>query len=536
MGRESCIFRHMMHRSLPIKLHPAGDQLAVETSRPTGPQTLDTFAGPVKVEWDASSPLTPLGQLVYFAEFLKVSGRFEAAVGDCPLRYTSPNAPTVRDVVGTWVLAALAGHKRYAHVTALRSDQVLPDLLGMRRIVSEDSLRRALTAIPEQTGLDWLQRHLDATVRPLLSEPYIVDIDTTVKPLYGHQEGAVVGYNPKKPGRPSHVHHTYVLAGLRLVMGVETAPGNQHTGAHCAPGLWRLIDSIPRDCWPTLLRGDSGIASQSAMAEAEQRGIAYLFKLRLTRNVKSLIERAFSRGGWRDAGQGWQGQTAELRLTGWSRDRRVIVLRRRLRSDVMASTRAGADQLRLSFAEIEDDTELWEHVVLVTSLDLPAVGGTRDDEVLSIAQLYRDRADCENVFDELKNQWGWGGFTTHDLARCRLTARMVALVYNWWNIFVRLAEPDKHLEAITSRPLLLAGIAERTRHGRQTTLRIASTHGNAKWAERVLTGVAGFLRGLIETAEQLTTEARWARILSHAARSWLHGRQLRAPPRLTAPA
>ena len=536
MGRETCIFLPMMNSSLPIRLHPAGAQLAVETSPPTGPQTLDTFGGPVKVEWDASSPLTPLGQLVYFAEFLKVSGRFDAAVGDCPLRYTSPNAPTVRDVVGTWVLAALAGHRRYAHVTALRSDQVLPELLGMRRIVSEDSLRRALTAIPEQAGLDWLQRHLDATVRPLLAEPYIIDIDSTVKPLYGHQEGAVVGYNPKKPGRPSHVHHTYMLAGLRLVMGVETAPGNQHTGAHCAPGLWRLIDSIPRDCWPTLLRGDSGIASQSVMAEAEQRGIAYLFKLRLTKNVKNLIERAFSRGGWRDAGQGWQGQTAELRLTGWSRERRVIVLRRRLRNGVMASTRNSADQLRLSFAEVEDDTELWEHAVYVTSLDLPAVGGTRDDEVLSIAQLYRDRADCENVFDELKNQWGWGGFTTHDLARCRLTARMVALVYNWWNIFVRLAEPDKHLEAITSRPLLLAGIAERTRHGRQTILRIASTHGNAKWAERVLTGVARFLRGLIEAAEQLTTEVRWARILAHAMKSWLHGRQLRAPPRLTAPA
>ena len=122
---------------------------------------------------------------------------------------------------------------------------------------------------------------------------------------------------------------------------------------------------------------------------------------------------------------------------------------------------------------------------------------------------------------------------------------MVALVYNWWNIFVRLAEPDQHLEAITSRPLLLAGIAscgthafgmKRTRHGRQTTLRIASTHGSARWAERVLTGVASFLRGLIEAAEQLTTEAVWSRILAHAMRSWLKGRQLRAPPRLPAPA
>jgi hypothetical protein len=205
----------------------------------------------------------------------------------------------------------------------------------------------------------------------------------------------------------------------------------------------------------------------------------------------------------------------------------VVVLRRRLKGSVVASEPADENQLRLSFAEIGEDTAIWEYAVLATSLD---------EEVLSIAQLYRDRADCENAFGELKNQWGWGGFTTKDLARCQLAARMVALVYNWWNIFVRLAEPDKHLEAITSRPLLLAGIAERTRHGRQTTLRIASTHRRARWAEQVLTGAARFLRGLAKAAEQLTDTQRWARILAHASRSWLGGRQLRAPPRLMAPA
>ena len=189
-------------------LHPAGEQPPVELPAPPGVHTLETFAGPVKVEWDASSPLTPLGPFVYFAEFLKVSGRFDATVNECPLAYTSPNAPKVRDVIGTWALSALAGHKRYAHVTALRSDQVLPELLGMTKMVSEDSLRRALAAMPEQAGLDWLQAHIDQCTLPLLGERYIVDIDTTVKPLYGHQEGAVVSYNPKKPGRPSHVHHT----------------------------------------------------------------------------------------------------------------------------------------------------------------------------------------------------------------------------------------------------------------------------------------------------------------------------------------
>ncbi len=513
-------------KGLPA-LHPMGEHAGVAAAALAGAETLDTFAGTVKVEWDRSSPLTPFGQSVYFIEFLKVSGVFDALIQDCPLHYTSPNAPEVRDVIGTWALSVLAGHRRYAHVTALRSDSVLAELMGMSRIVSEDSLRHALAAIPAEQGLAWLQRHLDRCILPLLGERYIVDIDTTVKLLYGHQEGAVVSYNPKKPGRPSHVHHTYMLAGLRLVMGVETAPGNEHNGAHCMPGLWRLIDGLPRDHWPALLRGDSGIVSENAMWEAESRGIDYLFKLRQTKNVKALIERAFQKGGWQTAGQGWQGKTESLRLMGWSRSRRVIVLRRRLKGSIAAGMPGDRNQLRLSFAEIGEDTALWEYAVLVTSLD---------EEVLSIAQLYRDRADCENAFDELKNQWGWGGFTTKDLARCQLTARMVALVYNWWNIFVRLAEPDKHLEAITSRPLLLAGIAERTRHGRQTALRIASAHSRSRWAEHVLTGVARFLRGLAKAAEQLTDSQRWARILAHAFRSWLGGRHLRSPPRLMAPA
>jgi hypothetical protein len=50
---------------------------------------------------------------------------------------------------------------------------------------------------------------------------------------------------------------------------------------------------------------------------------------------------------------------------------------------------------------------------------------------LSVAALYRDRAASENAFDELKYPWGWRGFTTQDLKRCRLMARMTARVDSW---------------------------------------------------------------------------------------------------------
>ena len=114
-----------------------------------------------------------------------------------------------------------------------------------------------------------------------------------------------------------------------------------------------------------------------------------------------------------------------------------------------------------------------------TSTDLSVLATSLDEELVSFGQLYRDRGDSENIFDELKNQWGWGGFITQDLARCRLAARMIALFYDWWSIFVRLVEPDRHMEAITSRPLLLHAIATRVRHARQTTITVASSHARA---------------------------------------------------------
>ena len=66
----------------------------------------------------------------------------------------------------------------------------------------------------------------------------------------------------------------------------------------------------------------------------------------------------------------------------------------------------------------------WEYAVLVCNTHY---------ELENIGQLYRDRADYENGFDEIKNQLGWGGYSTHDIERCALSARAVALFYNRWS-------------------------------------------------------------------------------------------------------
>jgi hypothetical protein len=57
-----------------------------------------------------------------------------------------------RDVLGTAVLSMLSGHRRCAHVAALRADGVLPELLGLTRVMSEDAVRRGLKAIDTPAG------------------------------------------------------------------------------------------------------------------------------------------------------------------------------------------------------------------------------------------------------------------------------------------------------------------------------------------------------------------------------------------------
>jgi hypothetical protein len=467
---------------------------------------LDTFGGRIHVEWDPAAAVTPLGQLPFFIEFLKVSGLFDAWVADCPLVYESNRARDKRAVLATFLLSILAGHHRYAHITAIRNDGVHPELLGVVQLVSEDAARRALARMDESAGVAWLDAHLAKTTQPLLATPWILDLDTTVKCLYGKQEGALVGYNPKKPGRPSHSYHSALMANTRLALAVEVMAGNETAPAHSMPGIWGWLDSLPKAQRPALLRGDVAYGSESVMREAEAREQPYLTKLRLTKNVKGLIKKLFRAQNWEDAGQGWEGLEDTLTLSGWSRARRVVVLRRKLTGEMLI-TGKDEDQGQLAFIESDVPTVRYEYAVLVTSTA---------HEILALAQLYRDRADAENNFDELKNQWGWGGFTTQDLARCRLMARRVALVYDWWTLFVRLAQPHKHFEAISSRPLLLHGVATQTQHAGQKRLTITSTHAKQAVIQAVLRNLAGFLSSLKATAEQWTDAQRLRAILARA--------------------
>ena len=91
-----------------VKVHPEGERQTEGIQPAETSLSLDTFAGKIQFKWAPDGGVSSLGLLPFFIEFLKTSGLFQEWVNDCPLQYTSPNAPQKQDVLGTILLSVLA--------------------------------------------------------------------------------------------------------------------------------------------------------------------------------------------------------------------------------------------------------------------------------------------------------------------------------------------------------------------------------------------------------------------------------------------
>jgi hypothetical protein len=475
------------------------------------------------VEWTTSTRATPLGGLAYFGHFLHANGLFDRLVAGCPLQYTSNNAPSIRQVLGTVTCAILKGARRYAHVAHIHGDAVCAETMDIKGgFVSEDSVRRGFrkgTREDWDAWDRWLTENEKAAVLPLLTERYILDLDTSVKLVYGRQEGAEIGYNPTRPGRPSQSLHVGFIGGLRLLVSVDVQGGKAHGAGHMAPKIWRWVDSLPQDCKPSLIRGDIGFGNEGYLRECEARELSHLFKIKMSKKVQRLAAKLAAQAdeNWRPAPGGWEVVDAQLKLTGWSRERRVVVMRRPMPANPL---RPRNEPAWLPHLESLAPRTKMEYAVVVCSADLA---------VDSVPTLYAERADCENVLDELKNQWGLSGFTTQDLLRCKVMARLTALICNWWNVFSRIAEPIEHKEALTSRPELLYVIAILIQHAGKKVLRLCSHHEDAPSVKRAFGRLHRVFAQLDSIAGQLDRPTVWAIQLSVAFYVWLRGKVLKVP-------
>ena len=156
---------------LPSSLpgHPFGDGLIPTDITPPESVVVQTPGGAMEVVWEPGTAVTPHGLSVFFIEFLHTSGLWAAFRDGCPLRRSSPNAPSLSTVCGSLLLSVLSGGNRYRHIEQIRGDAVVPTLLGMDRILSTDALRHAVKDIAAHgRGQAWVSDLLFASLLPVV--------------------------------------------------------------------------------------------------------------------------------------------------------------------------------------------------------------------------------------------------------------------------------------------------------------------------------------------------------------------------------
>jgi len=461
-----------MSSSTASVLHPAGEVVF----------SFPTYGGNVRL-CPTGDALTPFGGLVPWAAFQKQSGLLEELAATCPVRRTSNNAAPVYDVLASFGLTVLCDGRRFAHVQRLREDPTLNELFGLERVVGDDTLRRFMASVPEEKGAAWVaaaaQRLWSA-----LPDPLILDWDSTVQTKYGRQEGAAVGYNPQKRGRKSFHPLLAVAAGTRLCPYYRLRSGDTVTASQWESAMEQCQQWLGRaKVW--LNRGDLGLGQERICAwhEAQSGRPCYLFRLKLTANVRRAIA-AVPEKDWQGPARLGVLQVAEvkLRLTDWSCARRVVVARRCLGQIIKEAGGTFWDEAQHEFE------------AYVTNLPVGQANAWQ------IIELYRKRADTENVFDELKHQWGLEGFCCRKRAATALAARLGLLIYNLWHLFLRLLEPARHVESAGGRRWFLLIAARLVQSGRQKTLQVSVS---GQWWEQLKAGYQRVCQWLASTAPQL---------------------------------
>ncbi len=475
-----------------VSLHLSGE----EQNTPPDALTLDTLPGKFTLT-RTDAALTAYGGLVAWSGFLKHLGIVERFAARCPVTRTSPNAAPVREVVHSFALSALVEGKRFSHVRWLTDDPAIATIMNMTRVRGEDALPRLAKGMSVEQMREWMQQP-QTELYAALPLHFIADWDATVNTRYGHQEDAAVGYNPHKHGRKSHHPLICVAARTRLCLHLEWRPGDTVSATDWQPAMEKLWahPTIRERLW--LNRGDVGFGQEAVLAWHEQAGEPrpkYLFKLRLTTNVR----RALAKVPW----PYWEGaptlgcqQTAEttVKLHGWSRERRVVIVR-----TLKPVNPTPQDEF---WDTPEDDV-----AVYVTNLE------KHEATPEQIALLYAQRADTENVFDELKNQWGFRGYCSQRAVVTELAARLVLLTYNLWSLFTRLMglTPGHHSEAVTSRRDFLFLAAQVVASGRQRVVKLAVT---AEWWNTLKACYERLRTWLVSTAPQLEATGQLLRRLA----------------------
>lgn len=361
------------------------------------------------------------------------------------------------EVMLSWFYGLALGAERFEHFTRYRRDRLLGELLGIERFGSPDTLRRLflrfgyreLTEVSER-----LMRFSLTRMRPILLG-HTLDLDSTVLCRYGEQEGSLKGYNPRKPGRPSHHPLVAFLAEGRRLLWASMRSGNSGSANGCVEFLKQALTVLPEEHRIGLVRADAGFFEKRLLEYLENQQLPYIIVARLTAVVRKLVIHQIPSTGWRVVARGIDVADLEVSLPNWKAVKRRFVC---LRQEIAERPEATGRRLI--------DCPGYTYRVMVTSVPYAA-------EVVS--RMYGGRADSENRIKELKEDLSLDTFCLKSFDATDAAFRMGCVLYNLLAQFRETVLPrswfERRLRAVRDFVFLVG--ADLISQGRRIQIRFA---------------------------------------------------------------
>lgn len=328
------------------------------------------------------------------------------------------------------LLYALAAGLRWINKTELlQYNGTFVDLLGLTRFPDESSLRRFLRRLPTQAirQLATLHDRLRAQLFGLPQAPssLIFDLDSVVLTLYGHQQGARLGYNPKKKGRRSYHPLLCFEAQRQQFWHGSLRPGDASANTGVVFFFRRCLAKVPSNLARARLRvrADSGFFSGKFIGALEALGLGYV----IVAKEYGPIKRRAREVRFQELAHGWAMGEFSYQPHGWPKARRFVVVRRPIPEDPTE-----AKQLTL----FKD--RRYAYSVMVTNLDL---------EPWRVWKFYAPRATIEKNIRELLYDLPLGKIPSGDWVANVAFFQMVLLAYDLVHWFTRLCLPAEYAHA-----------------------------------------------------------------------------------------
>ena len=430
-----------------------------------------------------SKPLSGWGGLIAVVRYMDRLGVRELLRRGLADGRTSPNQIPVVDTVLVFLVAVLTGARRFAHIERLGGDEVIGGILAVKRIPAPMTVTRYLGGLVRSQV-----EHLSAvlwqfTARRLRAPALgaVLDLDSTVFERYGHQQGSLKGYNPRKHGRPSHHPLLAMLAEAKVVVHAWLRSGNTASARGVKSFLDETLARLPAGFRLYALRADSGFFISDFLLYLEARLLPYVIAVRMTPHLRHVVAGLRQ---WTSFAPGLEAAETTYQAVGWTAPRRLVVVREELRQRPEAR------------GKLLIEVPGYTYHVLVTTLAHHPV---------QTWQFYNSRADSENRLKELKEDFGANGFCLHTFDGTEAAFRLICFLFNLVAHFKEDITRNPSPRLMTLRPQVLVAGAVLGSDGRKTVLRLGL---RGAWRERFATLLQRISDLAIPTVAHLAADSK----------------------------